>query len=424
VYPRYFAARSTGPRPLGTPVPALLAQVRDVFRLGLGGPEVCVVADLKGHLHVFGAPDLLPERLRTQLLHRELAGGRPRTLDVAELWLFDPQVVEQPVNTPGINDPVHLFGRLYGPFGGVRAPSVIEGGLTVTRADVLAGLVDELPYTYVAPGVDGAGPVCSHHLLLPGDTADALAGGEGVVLAWPTIPAELDPHDLANEGLCTSLLFDLLAAMQVDLRAVDPGAPFARRELPVPSRSDAARALEDEGWEIRGDTAVRLDPSLKHGVGSLLTSVFGVPDAMTRALPREGTLAEFVTITRDVLAELPGWPDARAATLRARVRPAIAPPAPSGTVPRLPPHTPRPSGSSTPSSTAPPPRPEGPAHRSPRAAVPAEPPAWLHDFSASPLRPPARRTTVRTPAAGGGRVDGTAQPAAPAIPDWMKDFDR
>ena len=77
-----------------------------------------------------------------------------------------------------------VAGALYGPFGGPGTASRIEGQLTVTRGDMLAGLVDEVHRAFRLSGRGGDGKQCLH-LGLPRDTAEASTHGEGGILWWP-----------------------------------------------------------------------------------------------------------------------------------------------------------------------------------------------------------------------------------------------
>ena len=400
--PRFFVPRAASePMPPGRA--ALLTQLRDTFRLGAGGPQAVVGVDMKGRLQLVTAdvPASLTTAVRGQLVHHEATGRSAREVDAVELWLFDPQLVEQAVDTPGVNDPVQLHGVLYGPFDGISPATATRGTLTVTRADVLAAVLDELEEALRVTGPGGLGERCLH-LCLPGGLEQELAEGRGIVLAWPSLPAELDASDVANEPVCKGLLFDLLAAMQVDLRAVDPKAAFAGRTIPIPSRPDLERELQAEGWEVKGDTATRLDASLKRGLGSLLTSVLGVPDAMTRRLPPEGTFDEFLALAREALSGLPGWPDARYRSLRSRIRPAGRPLV--GTLPTSSPVVPP-----RPASPSPPPGPR------PIPNAPRPPPDWSEDFGPRAASPPGRRPTRVTTFQG--------RDVLQAVPDWMKDFE-
>lgn len=362
----------------------------DAFRLA-DGRDAVVVVDRLGNLHLLdeGVPGSLPPALRAELGQHELVRGRPvRRLLAGSFSLLLLERVDQPLNTPGANDPVALSGRLFGPFGLAGSPRLTEGTLTVTRGDLLSGLVDGAREALMTSGVDGHAARCLH-MLLPGDTVEATAAKDGLVLAYPLPPAELLTEP-TNEAAAAQILADVLAGLQADQQAAGVTSVFAGRELPVASRADLERELERQGWEIRGESAVRLDARLKKGISGLLTSVLGVPDHMTRRLPSEGSLDDFLAIAAEALASMPEWPDARARALRALA----APPAPlripsPGDAHRPPPTPPRPAA---------PPQPA-----TPRQALPQD---WRADFGT-----PTPRSTELRPAKSKVR------------PDWMDDFE-
>lgn len=392
---RYFSPTSD-PKPLGSPLGPLLTHVVDVLRLPWGSTESVVVADRRGALHLLSdrVPACLPSELRAALTQHELSGaGPPRKLHAATLYVMALDRVEQGPNTPGADDPVELSGTLFGPFGDPGPASAARGTLTVTRGELLAAIVSGVDEPLVVPTVDGRTGRCLH-VLLPGDSEAETAQGRSLVLVYPLAHAELEPPDVANEALATTVLADVLTALQADLRASGDKGPFATRALPVASRADFEVALERDGWEIRGETAVKLDPSLKKGLGGLLTTVLGVPDAMTRALPPEGTLETFVALAREALAGLP--PSARMRAL--------------GAPPRV-----EPAPTRVPARSAPPPPPPAPS--------PAD---WSADFGA-----PRRTTDLRATAARAlpkpvlkpvPKPAASPRPGA-ARPSWMDDFE-
>lgn len=397
---RYFTP-SSDPEPTVAPRAPLLTHVVDVLRLPWGSSDAIVVTDRMGALHLIadGVPGCLPATLRSALTLHELAiKGPARPLKARTLYLFALDGVEQPLNTPGTDDPVELTGTLHGPFGDPGAGSVVKGTLTVTRGELLSGIRDGVQNALIVPGVDGRAARCLH-ILLPGDTEEATRAGGSLVLCYPLPIAELDPPDVANEALMKAVLADVLTALQADLRGAGDSSEFTRRSLPVASRDDFEDVLKRDGWEIRGETAVRLDPSLKKGLGGLLTSVLGVPEAMTRALPREGSFDDFLALAREAIACLP-------ASSRTRALASACLPV------REPATTPAPSGEGGPPD-------------------PALAPVghWTQDFAIQPSRTTAVRPASRPGSSPAPTSDPAAQKAAQrgtskvARPSWMDDFE-
>lgn len=388
---RYFT-QTSDPKPLGAPLGPLLTHVVDMLRLPWGSTESVVVADRRGALHLVSdrVPACLPPELRAALTQHELSGAGPtRKLHAATLYVMALDQVEQGPNTPGTDDPVELSGTLFGPFGDPGPASAVRGTLTVTRGELLTAIVAGVDEALVVPTVDGRTGRCLH-LFLPGDSEAETTQGRSLVLVYPLAHAELEPPDVANEALVATVLADVLGALQADLRAAGDTGAFAKRALPVASRPDFEAALERDGWEIRGDTAVKLDPSLKKGLGGLLTTVLGVPDAMTRALPPEGTLETFVALAREALAGIP--PSARMRALGAPPRVAPAP-------------------SRVPARSAPPPPPPEPT-----------PSDWSTDFGAPRRTTDLRATAARSLPKPALKPSASPKPAA-ARPTWMDDFE-
>ena len=295
-------------------------------------------------------------------------GGHGRT---SEVFLFDLQLLEQPAGAPGWNDPVYLYGRMYGPYpesAGER-PVGVEGQLTLTRGDLLQGLVDEAAGAFRCAGTgdaEGQARRC-FHMMLPGDAEAEIRGGSGLILSYPLLPAELITDDVSNEIVVSQLLFDMLSALKEDLEREQAEHPLRGLTLPVPSRASLEQQLRSQGYEIEGDTAFRKAAS-GEGFKGLLASVFGALTSESVELPPEADIDEMLDLANRVLKSLPGWPPPRAQALRERVRPAPARNN-AGLV--------RPGPYRTPQLTAPippPVRPPQPVRRS------SEPPEWMKDF--------------------------------------------
>lgn len=411
--PRYFVPRAdpVAVPPLRGP---LLTHVRDVLRVGGRGRsvrEVVVATDRQNALHWIDDPAALTAAQRSQLHHHELLRRRPaRHVDAEQIWLFGLQLLEQPGDAPGLDDPVWLYGRLFGPFPSAD-PVCADGQLTIARSDLLAGFARGAAD---ALHVAASPPARALHALLPGDREEEIEAGRGLVLAYPLAPAELACPDAGNEPMVAQLLHDVLSATLHDAKKHGIAHPLtARLHLPVPCRADVEAELEAKGWDVRGDVAFRRTEATRQGtLGGFLSQVFGVPDHLRLDLPPEGTLDDFLRLAQEALPGFPGHPDRRARAVAARLGAA------GGAGPREP-KVPRPSSAPTqpPASAArqPPPARAAPPAR-PATAAKTRPagPDWMKDFVEAHGDPHPRLTPVRPPGPARG---------APSVPDWMKDFE-
>ncbi len=366
------------------------------------------------------------ETVQTELSYHEMAGGRGRLIEASEFFLFHLELLEQPPGTPGWNDPVYLYGTLYGsyPAAAGRRPAGVEGQLTVTRGDLLEGLILGADYAFrYSHSNAGAGhasqaglPPRFFHLILPADREEEIQQGRGVALAYPLLPAELSLANASNEIVVKQLLYDILVAIKDDLERERIAHPMRSMTIPVPSRFVLEQQLLSEGYSVNGDTAVK---KIKGGEGfkGFLAGVFGSLMSESLELPPEADVDQFLEISRRALNALPGWPSPRAAALRNRVRPASAeayrnaarrrPAQPAQIrVPQPGEASPHPQIRQVRQGSAPPDAP--PDH------PPDHPPDWMQDFIAAHHRPDAAPP----------RLTPTSKRPAPAPkPEWMKDFE-
>ncbi len=444
-HPRYFVpSAATAAEPIQSDASAVV-HVVDTFRLEAGHlleQEWMVGIDAVGTVHVVPASqrDMLPAATRAQLTHHEIASGRtPRRIAASELYFFAVELVEHPSDAEGFNDPVYLYGQLSGPWPG-DAPMRALGQLTVTRGDVLAGLVHGAADAFhYLPTQESPSATRGYHALLPGDRPEVLAQGRGLVLTWPAVPPELQVGNASNGPMVARILHDVLTQLQEDAHANGGPAPLAAMELPVPSRAMAIADLELKGYEVKGDVAIlRRNSGLLGRVGDWL-------NAEKVKVPEESTAPGFIEVARKALAALPGWPTETERVLRALVRPgggAPVPPAsprlatpaapaiPRPLPPRAPPKPPRPDdwmkdfldahASAHPGAA----KPKLTRAKPAQAPPPAKPgtPGWMTDFGHAPPPEPAPRTPASPPRK---RAEPTkaATPAPGKKPDWMKDFE-
>ncbi len=419
--PRYFAPRSEdAPTEVPLVEHASIVSVLGSLRLGTthgARAEWLIARMLSGALVPVPIEErgLLPPRLQQVLASHEVAGGKTLELDAQSIHLFELELLEQTPDAPGLDDPVELYGTLTGPFPPrPDAPSVGRAGqLTVTRSDLLAGLARGVASAFLLPPADGTvRRARSVAALLPGDRDAAVQAGEGLVLAFPLLPAEMAMSDASNEMIASQWIHDVLAMLRDDARASAPTHPLAQLALPVPSRAALESRLESDGWSVQGDVATKkkVDQS---GLAGVLNTMLHPIAAERRALPPEASLDGFVALAEKVLPVVPGWPSARAQALARRM--SIVPTsALRGSI-----------GSAIPAAPAPPAPAPAPASRAPRPRVSTDRDEWMKDFvGQGPATPSAPRRTPAATSKHKPRLSPTTKTAEPReIPDWMRDFD-
>ncbi|HEX5083328.1 MAG TPA: hypothetical protein VFY40_14885 [Blastocatellia bacterium] len=422
-FPRYFIGRSDALSQDDSPVELLPPEhVIDSFFIGgrhLLERELAVAVDCLGNLRALTLDDLdmFPAAARTELAYHDMSGaGQRRLLETAEFFLFRLELLEQPAGTPGWNDPVYLYGTLYGPWPSTdpKHAAGIEGQLTITRGDLLDGLVRGTGHAFRYAGSGGARDARLFHMLLPGAREDEIRRGSGIVLAYPLLPAELTLTDVSNELVVGQLLYDILVALKEDLEREQIVHPLRSIVLPVPSREALERQLMSQGYEIKGGAAVKKVES-GGGFQGVLATVFGPLMSDRLELPPEGKADDFLDLAVTTLNTLTGWPSPRIAALRSCVRPVPEDAYRNALTRRFTPtpqvRTPQPSAIQLSQ--------QAPQARQVRPVRPANEPRdltdWMQDFITShrePGAPPPRLTSTsamnRTPM-GQER-------------EWMKDF--
>lgn len=363
----------------------------------------------------------LPAEVQQDLAFNEVIGSAAcRTLDSSHVYLFYLEALEQPPETPGINDPVYLYGTLYGPFPAPSGESArgIPGQLTINRMDLLAGLVDSAKYAFNYQSVSsGSQTQRCFNLLLPGDREEEIAQGKGLVMAYPLMPAEVVMGEPWNEIVISGLVFDVLSALKEDLEKEKVNHPLRTATLPVPNRTWVVQQLETNGWAVKGNVATRL-PGATMGMNKMLSMALGtlLKDKMT--IPPQGNIDDYIELAEMTIRNLPGFPPSRLKVLRNRVRPvspeARAQGSRAKTAPVQPARTPK--GQTFPAQMG--------------NAPPAKKADWMQDFIAG-HRPSGTGETRLTTMSG----LANNRPAKPPIavkkaetklnakPDWMSDFD-
>ncbi|SRR5579883_276501 len=424
--PRYFVSRSDSQFP-DSGSASQLEPCHAIDSFFLGGRHVVekewvVTIDTTGALKAIegDAVSALPEVVQQDVAFNEVIGAAAsRSIDGQEFYVFYLEALEQPPETPGLNDPVYLYGTLYGPFPARSQDSYIgiEGQLTVNRIDFLAGIVQSGSYAFHYP-TDAASTSSTQrcfHILLPGDREEEIARGKGLILAYPLMPPEIVMGEPWNELLVAGLVYDVLAALKEDIEKENVRHPLAEATLPVASRRWFIQQLEAQGYAIKGDLAVRQPGATTTGFPRLLVSALGNLIGEKVPLPPEATIDEFIEIARQALHALPGYPPSRTKVLQSRIGKAssearaeasrkVAPPPPV--------KTPSNDFAQRP-ATAPAPAPQNNRRTD-----------WMKDFMAqrsAPSSTPTRLTSIADLALG------SPEPVPPRAkkprPDWMSDFE-
>ncbi|HQR35422.1 MAG TPA: hypothetical protein PLK30_21970 [Blastocatellia bacterium] len=397
-FPKYFQSRAGAPNPARQPQAP--AHVVDCFRFSnhyTAGQEWIVATDSLGNLRALADDNRnnLPAQVQTELAWFEMSGYRKRQIEATELYLFYLQVLEQLPEAPGLNDPIYLYGTLFGPYPSASPVAGIEGQLTITRADLLEGMLIGAEFSFRFAGNGKGTPRC-FHLPLPADSDEEIRQGRGVVLAYPLLPPELILTDVANELFCCRLLYDTLTALKSDAEEEKISHPLNQITLPVPSRALLEQQLQAEGYEIKDNKAVRKTGRDDERSGLLATVMSALLNESLK-LPPEGRPEDFIELAKLTLQALPGWPSARTLALRNLIRPAVPGSGHKTT------NSPSPSFPQTTYSRPKPPRRLEPLNDNP--------PNWVQDF----LVTHQSSNTAKPRLTSNSATDTN-------FPDWMKDF--
>lgn len=455
--PRYFVGHADSLNTEENTTESDPLHVIDSFFIGashLEEREWIVTVDHLGNLRALPRDNrnLYPEALQNELAFNEISRSSrdSRLIEASEVFLFNLQLVEQVSSAPGWNDPVYLYGTLYkmAPSYPGKPSAGIKGQLTVTRGDILDGLVTGSEYAFRYNGFGGGAGSFSRcfQMMLPGDTEAEIRGGAGVVLAYPLFPPELLVTDVANEIIVSQLVYDLLTSLKEDLKREQINHPLLAALLPVPNRFELEQNLKSEGYKIDGDTAFKKRDSAE-GFKGFLASVFGALMSDNLTLPPEGKTEEFLALARETMRHLQNdFPTPRIIALRNCLKAAARL---DGRQYTTPPHVPYPIN--IPQNSTPPRVPPVRVKIQKRASS-DQPPAWMQDFISAHRRandaPPKLTSTSRMntpmisasnpgskeqkkadwrkdfePTSKGKAKSNSPKKGAPGKPDWMKDFE-
>ena len=313
--PRYFAPSRHVSLPL--PEARTFRYIVDTFRFEPDeGPEreIVVAVDTEGHIGVLQADDLarLPESVAAQVRFHEMRVGANRTIRARTLHFLEIEHADFPPDVPGVNDPVFVHGRMSGPLTHetLGTSFIVEGHLTVNRADILDAFIKGYEHAlhYQSDGYVEA-PRC-FHLLLPGDRAEAIEEGHGLVLAYPLLPSELRADHGSNDATVMHLVYLVLAAIERELGVPKPTVPY-------PSRAVIEKVLAAEGFVIEGEVATRRRQGI---LGTLFKERLAIPEF--------GDLDDFVEAAARLVRQCERHPTERTHALAARTRTRGTPPPP------------------------------------------------------------------------------------------------
>ncbi len=416
--PRYFVSGPDSEWP--DEKVSLLDPTHAIDSFFLGGRHVVerewlVTIDAGGTLRPLADDDIsnLPSVVQQDLAFNEVIGSAAqRSIEGIEFYLFHLEALEQPPETPGLNDPVYLYGTIYGPFPSKSEENYrgIQGQLTVNRIDLLAGFVNSAPYSFHYQTDAGGATQRCFNILLPGDREEEIMRGKGIVLAYPLMPGDIGMGEPWNEFLVSNLIFDMLSALKDDLEKEKINHPLCHMTLPVTSRYSLEQELQSRGYVIKGEVATR-PPGAAIGLPSMVTKALGCIVQDKYDLPPEGDIDEFVRIARESLNKLPGYPPPRTKALASRVH-AASVEARAGTA-RKTAAAPRTIKTPTGNVAQPPP-------------VKAKKADWMNDFITTHRTAPSvnetRLTNLSQVAASAESTKKQQASRTPAQPNWMNDF--
>ena len=281
--------------------------------------EYIVSIDINGNLTTVGEREMQESAsdLQSQLAYNGVAQPMTRALAINEFYVFNVELIDRPADAPGINDPIYLYGNILGPIPGAEPPLSIPGQLTVTRADILGGILAAAPYAFHYEGSQAVRAFSRcFNILLPGGREDEIARGDSIVVAYPLPPSDLLTSDGSNELSIAQLLYDILSDIKKELAQLNGRAHRLQNQvLPVPNRAALESELEAKGYVIKGDQAVKKIGGNNKFVG-MLAEAFGSSMKDKLDLPAQGSIEDLLEIARYAVETLPGWPPPQTKKLR------------------------------------------------------------------------------------------------------------
>lgn len=400
-----------------------------------------VVGCMGGHLDVFigDAIHQLPKELigqvqAIQASHRD----QFRILTAQVLDLFTLEAMEQEVQAAGFNDAVYLFGQMQAriEISGEGANSQrlqTIGRLTVGRLDLLHSFRESVAHVFTDPHNPNEE---MYHLLIPAGPATDIQQGKHLALLYPI----LDPLLFGrahNTFIVMRLAYDLLLALQEDMVQAGSSHPFVRQALPVPSRKRLKEELERDGYEVKGDVAIKKF-QVKPQPGQIQFLIRLRQAAQTWlgeriTLPPQATPTDYKGLIDRLLKDITTTADkTMMTTMLERVAYPTAPPPPKQAQP-----PPRQVQPPPPKPTLPPARhPRRPANPQAEWAQDFDPPQtstrhkeaqnWGQDFAEIPLSSPKNKPSITSTLSDWAEDEMAEQPniqSSVKESDWAKDFE-
>lgn len=264
-WPKYFLPRpgkEHAAREAQARIPATLMDLLYIQDPMTGAAQlVALLGCLGGHMLVVpdGAFTTLPDDLQRHIKTVEVdQRGIFRAIRARELYVLVLDAIDQDVAVQGFNDPVYLFSRMQAKIvttaGSLQtAPLANEGRLAVGRLDMLHAYQQSLGCALANPLAPNEH---TYQFLLPAAPRQEIEQGSGIVLIYPMLdPLTINSSD--NSFIVMRLVYEVLARLQQDM--VDEGIdhPFTRLAVPVPSRGRLESELMAEGYEIKGEYAIK-----------------------------------------------------------------------------------------------------------------------------------------------------------------------
>lgn len=323
-FPRFFIANSVDGQPEAPTTPVRVVDHFITAGRHRAEAEYVIAIDMNGNPCTIGERELQENgnELQAQLAYSGVTQPLTRALSINQFYVFTIEYFERPDDAPGFNDPVHLYGNIFGPVPDDAAPLATPGQLTVTRADILTGLLASASYPFHYESTGGLWSRC-FNLLLPGGREDETSRGDSLILAYPIPTSGVLSADGSNELTAMQLLYDVL----FDLRAELERHQIRHHHLhdivlPVPSRKALETQLEGKGYVIKGDLAIR-KPGGNNMVVGALTQIFkSLEDRME--LPPQATIEQLLEIAKSTLTSVRGWPPPQSQQIQAKTSKASA----------------------------------------------------------------------------------------------------
>lgn len=176
-----------------------------------------------------------------------------------------------------------------------------EGWLTVGRLDTLFGCLKCFDYAFRPPYEDGKSILS---LMVPTASIPLLQEGGGVGIVY----AMTDLNGLrasGNGSILMRITYDVLLRLQQEMGEEQVDHPFVNATIPVPNRRRIEIELQGDGYEIRGNAAVRSAMPEKIDKATMLDHLRRLSSNLWTAdriaLPPEASIQDYKMLIRSAL---------------------------------------------------------------------------------------------------------------------------